>query len=131
LLLGGLIIGTLGVLDDVTTTQVAAVAELQRADPGLSRRDLYRRGIAIGREHIASLVNTLALAYAGASLPLFILFSFGTTQPLMVILNGEPVAEELVRTLVGSLGLIMAVPISTAMAAHFSRAIAASSHAGR
>ncbi len=119
LLLGGILIGTLGVLDDVTTTQTAAVDELARANPGLSRKELYRRGLSIGREHIASLVNTLALAYAGAALPLFLLFSLNADQPLWVILNGEIVAEEVVRTLAGSLALILAVPISTLLAAKF------------
>lgn len=117
LLLGGIIIGTLGVLDDVTTAQVAAVDEIRDANPSLGFAELYRRGLSVGREHIASLVNTLALAYAGASLPLFILFSVNRTQPLWVILNSETIAEEIVRTLVGSTALIVAVPLSTALAA--------------
>jgi hypothetical protein len=119
LLLGGIIVGTLGVLDDITTAQVATVEEISIADPRLSFAELYRRGLSVGREHIASLVNTLALAYAGASLPLFLIFSINKVQPIWVILNGEPVAEEFVRTLVGSSGLIIAVPISTWLAAYF------------
>src|SRR3989344_888882 len=87
LLLGGILIGTLGVLDDVTTTQTAAVDELARANPDLSRKELYRRGLSIGREHIASLVNTLALAYAVAALPLFLLFSLHQNQTLWGIPN--------------------------------------------
>jgi uncharacterized membrane protein len=118
LLFAGIIIGTLGVLDDVTTSQVAAVDELQKANPNLSFKELFKRGSNIGREHIASLINTLVLAYAGASLPLFLLFVINNTQPLWVILNSEFVAEELVRTLVGSSALILAVPISTSLAAY-------------
>ncbi|MBI4458047.1 YibE/F family protein [Candidatus Uhrbacteria bacterium] len=117
LLLAGIIISTLGVLDDVTTAQVAAVEEIHNADPTLSHRELYKRGLSVGREHIASLVNTLALVYAGASLPLFLVFHNNQTQPLWVMLNGEPIAEEFIRTMVGSCGLILAVPISTWMAA--------------
>jgi uncharacterized membrane protein len=118
LLLGGIIIGTLGVLDDVTTAQSAAVEEIGRADPTLGPAELYRRGISIGGEHIASLVNTLVLAYAGASLPLFLLFTAGiASQPWWVVLNSEFIAEEVVRTLVGSSALILAVPLSTAIAA--------------
>lgn len=117
LLLGGIIIGTLGVLDDVATAQVAAVDEIHDANPSLGFSELYRRGLSVGREHIASLINTLALAYAGASLPMFILFSVNRVQPLWVIVNSETVAEEIVRTLVGSTALIVAVPLSTALAA--------------
>lgn len=119
LLIGGIIIGALGVLDDITTSQAAAVEELSKANPALSTRELYQRGISIGREHIAALINTLALAYAGASLPLFLLFTLNKTQPLWVILNSELVAEEVVRTLVGSAALIFAVPITTYLAARF------------
>lgn len=123
LLLGGIIIGTLGVLDDVTTAQVASVDEIRDANPSLGFAELYRRGLSVGREHIASLINTLALAYAGASLPMFILFSVNRVQPLWVIVNSETVAEEIIRTLVGSTALIVAVPLSTALAAWtFSRA---------
>ncbi len=127
LLLGGIIIGTLGVLDDVTVSQSAAVDELSKANPKLSVRELYRHGISVGREHIASLVNTLALAYAGASLPLFLLFILNNdSQPFWVVMNGQAIAEEVVRTLVGSVALILAVPISTYLAArHFARRAAA------
>lgn len=119
LLLGGIIIGVLGVLDDVTTSQVATVGEIQAADPTLSFSELYRRGLIVGREHIASLVNTLALAYAGASLPLFLLFTINKTQPFWVAFNSEFVIEEVIRTLVGSSSLILAVPIATFLAAKF------------
>lgn len=113
LLLGGIIIGMLGVLDDVTTTQVATVEEIQRAHGKLSVRELYKRGLSVGREHITSLVNTLILAYSGASLPLFILFITNTSIPSWVIVNSEFIAEELVRMLVGSFALVVAVPIAT------------------
>lgn len=113
LLLGGIVIGCLGVLDDITTAQTAAVDEIRRANPALSRLELWRAGTSVGREHIASLINTLALAYAGASLPLLLLFQLNDTTPLWVILNNESLAEELIRTLVGSATLLLAVPIST------------------
>lgn len=121
LLLGAIVIGTLGILDDVTTTQTAAIEELCRANLRLSYKELYRAGMSIGREHIASLVNTLALAYVGASFPLLLLFTF-YREPLWVVLNSELIAEEIVRTLIGSLALIIAVPISTFFAAlYFSK----------
>ncbi len=116
LLLAGIIIGSLGVLDDVTVTQVSAVSELRRANPGWSRRRLYGSALRIGRDHIASTVNTLVLAYAGASLPLLLLFT-QAERPLTEVLTGEIVAIEIVRTLVGSIGLVAAVPITTALAA--------------
>ena len=116
LLLGGIIIGTLGVLDDVTITQASAVWELQAANRNFGFRDLYTSALRIGRDHIASTVNTLVLAYAGASLPLLILFSVSGRE-LVGVLNGEVVAEEVVRTLVGSIGLVASVPITTALAA--------------
>jgi uncharacterized membrane protein len=116
LLLAGILIGALGVLDDVTIGQAVAVAELKAAQPALTFRELYRRAERIGRHHVASLVNTLFLAYAGASLPLFLLFSEFKTNPLWLVVNSEPVSEEIVRTLVGSAALVLAVPISTALA---------------
>ncbi len=119
LLLGGMIIGTLGVLDDVTTAQVAAVEEIGIADKTLSAKELYQRGLRVGKEHIAALVNTLALAYAGASFPLFLLFSLEGGPPLWVVLNSEYVMEEVVRALVGGASLVIAVPISTALAAYY------------
>ncbi|HEV8340469.1 MAG TPA: YibE/F family protein [bacterium] len=118
LLLGGIILGALGVLDDVTTAQAGAVDEISQANPNLRYAELYRRGLSVGREHITSLVNTLVLAYAGASLPLFLLFSLGLGQPLWVLLNSEFIVEEVVRTLVGSICLMLAVPITTTLAAY-------------
>jgi uncharacterized membrane protein len=116
LLLGGFIIGALGVLDDMTVTQVSAVWELHAANPTQGRRQLFRSATRIGRDHIASTVNTLVLAYAGASLPLLILFT-QSNQALGVVLSSEVVAVEVVRTLVGSIGLVASVPITTALAA--------------
>ncbi|MFE4697776.1 YibE/F family protein [Streptomyces sp. NPDC056738] len=116
LLLAGVIIGSLGVLDDVTVTQTSAVWELHEANPTMGRRALYRAGIRIGRDHIASVVNTLVLAYAGAALPLLLLFSIAQSS-VDTVANSELVAEEIVRTLVGSIGLVAAVPVTTALAA--------------
>ncbi len=116
LLLAGVIIGSLGVLDDVTVTQTSAVWELHEANPTLGRRGLYRAGIRIGRDHIASVVNTLVLAYAGAALPLLLLFSIAQSS-VGAVANSELVAEEIVRTLVGSIGLVASVPVTTALAA--------------
>jgi uncharacterized membrane protein len=116
LLLASIIIGTLGVLDDVTVTQASAVWELRRANPGYGFGNLFGAAIRIGRDHIASTVNTLVLAYAGASLPLLILFSV-SDRSLDQVVNTEIVAEEVVRTLVGSIGLVASVPITTGLAA--------------
>ncbi|MFI1649128.1 YibE/F family protein [Streptomyces avidinii] len=116
LLLAGVIIGSLGVLDDVTVTQTSAVWELRQADPSMGPRALYRAAIRIGRDHIASVVNTLVLAYAGAALPLLLLFSIANSS-MGSVANSELVAEEIVRTLVGSIGLVASVPVTTALAA--------------
>ncbi len=116
LLLAGVIIGSLGVLDDVTVTQTSAVWELHQADPTMGARKLYRAGIRIGRDHIASVVNTLVLAYAGAALPLLLLFSIAQSS-VGTVANSELVAEEIVRTLVGSIGLVASVPVTTVLAA--------------
>ena len=116
LLLAGVVIGSLGVLDDVTVTQVSAVWELKRAAPGAGFGELYGRALRIGRDHISSTVNTLFLAYAGASLPLLLLFS-EAEQGLGSVVTREVVSVEIVRALVGSIGLVASVPISTALAA--------------
>ena len=115
LLLAGVIIGSLGVLDDVTVTQTSAVWELREADPTTSRRGLYAAAMRIGRDHIASVVNTLVLAYAGASLPLLLLFSIADSG-VGTVATSEIVAQEIVRTLVGSIGLVASVPVTTALA---------------
>jgi uncharacterized membrane protein len=116
LVLGGIVIGSLGVLNDVTVTQVSSVWEIHAADPTQGPRALYRAGMRVGRDHIASVVDTLVLAYAGASLPLLILFTV-VGQSLGRVVTGEVVAEEVVRALVGSIGLVAAVPVTTALAA--------------
>jgi uncharacterized membrane protein len=117
LILGGMMIGALGAIDDITVTQASAVWELRSVDPTMTRRRLLRSGMRIGRDHVASTVNTLVLAYAGASMPLLILFVL-SDQPAGTVANGEIVATEVVRTLVGSLGLIASVPITTWLAVH-------------
>jgi uncharacterized membrane protein len=116
LLLCGIVIGALGVLNDVTITQASAVWELHGADPTAPAGRLYRAGMRIGRDHIASTVDTLVLAYAGSSLPLLILFTLGG-QRFSDVVTSEIVAEEIVRTLVGTIGLMTSVPLTTALAA--------------
>jgi uncharacterized membrane protein len=116
ILLAGIVIGSLGVLDDVTVTQVSAVGQLRHARPRASWRALYRSALSIGRDHISSTVNTLFLAYAGAALPLLLLFT-EARQSVGSVATREIVATEIVRALVGSIGLVSAVPISTALAA--------------
>jgi len=115
LLLGGIVIGAVGVLDDVAVGQASATFELRRANPQLRWAQLFRHSMVIGRDHIASMTNTLLLAYAGASLPLFVLMA-SLNIPLGQTLNREFIAEEIVRTLVGSLGLILAVPATSLLA---------------
>lgn len=112
LLLGGIIIGLLGVLYDAAIGQAVAVEELYRASEHMSPRRVYLRALRIGREHIGALVNTLAIAYVGASLPLLLLF-FGSSLPFESVLNREQFATEVVRTMVGSIGLVLAVPVTT------------------
>ena len=116
LLLGGAIIGALGALDDVTVTQVSLVAELRRNNPAMAYSRLVSSGLSVGRDHIAATVNTLLLAYAGASLPLLLLFA-ASDQSLATVANSEIIAVEIVRTLCGSIGLIGAVPLTTILAA--------------
>ncbi|GAB4544680.1 MAG: hypothetical protein Fur002_18140 [Anaerolineales bacterium] len=120
LLLGGMIIGALGVLDDLVTTQAAAVFELRHANPNLGVVNLYRAAMRIGQDHVAATVNTLVLAYAGASLPMMLMFSLGGGD-YGYLVNFAFIAEEIVRTLVGSLGLIAAVPLTTLIAVFFAR----------
>lgn len=115
LLLAAVIIGTLGVLDDVTITQVSAVWELHRSDPSMSRRALYGAGIRIGRDHIASTVNTLVLAYVAAALPLLLIYR-QSGLGFAGVVTTETVAVEIIQTLVGSIGLVASVPITTALA---------------
>jgi len=118
LLLGGMIIGALGVLDDLVTTQASAVFELHHANESLGFRALFQSAMRIGQDHVAATVNTLVLAYAGAALPMLLMFSLGRGNYGFLI-NFEFIAEEIVRTLVGSLGLVTAVPLTTAIAILF------------
>jgi uncharacterized membrane protein len=116
LLLGGIIIGALGVLDDLIITQASAVFELLEANAQLGFRQLYRSAYRIGQDHVASTVNTLVMAYTGVALPLLLLFAVERGNYTQLI-SVASVAEEIVRTLVGSLGLVAAVPVSTLIAA--------------
>ena len=116
LLIAGMLIATLGLLDDITISQAAIVEELKKANPKLTFGKLYRQAMKVGRDHIASMINTLILVYAGASFPLLLLF-INSQQSIGMTLNFEIVADEIVRTLTGSIGLILAVPITTALAA--------------
>jgi uncharacterized membrane protein len=116
IILGGMVIGALGAIDDMTVTQASAVWELRSADPRMSRASLLRSGLRVGRDHVASTVNTLALAYAGASMPVLLLLVL-SRQSLATVANGEVIATEILRTLVGSIGLVAAVPVTTWLAA--------------
>ena len=115
LLLAGIIIGVLGILDDITISQSAIVQQLKAANPKLKAGELYKKAMAVGKDHIASMVNTLVLVYTGAALPLLLLF-IDNPHPFSEIVNYEIIADEIVRTLVGSIGLILAVPITTFIA---------------
>jgi len=116
LLLAGMVIGSLGVLGDTTVTQASTVIALRRANPSLRWRQLVRHATSVGRDHIAATVNTLVLAYAGAALPVLVILGLAGTS-LTSALNSETVAEPVVATLVGSIGLITAVPLTTGVAA--------------
>ena len=116
LLLAGIIIGVLVVLDDVTISQSAIVFQLKDTNPKIKLGELYQRAMNVGQDHIASMVNTLVLVYTGAALPLLLIF-INNPHPFTEIINYEIIADEVVRTLVGSIGLILAVPITTFIAA--------------
>lgn len=115
ILLAGIVIGALGVLDDITVSQAAVVSELAGGAKVTKTKELYSRAMNVGRDHITSMVNTLVLAYAGASLPLLLIF-INNPHPFAEIVNYEMISEEIVRTLTGSIGLILAVPITTLIA---------------
>jgi uncharacterized membrane protein len=115
IILGGVVIGALGAIDDMTVTQASAVWELRATNPRMGRRALARSGLRIGRDHVASTVNTLALAYAGASMPVLLLLIL-SQQSLATVVSGEVIATEILRTLVGSIGLVAAVPLTTWLA---------------
>jgi uncharacterized membrane protein len=120
LVLGGVIIGSLGVLDDICVGQASAVFELVNANRDLGWEALFRSSLNIGRDHIAAMVNTLLLAYVGASMPLMVAFTV-YQESLWRRVNREPIAEEIIRTLVGSVGLILAVPITGLIASLWAR----------
>ncbi len=115
ILLAGIIIGFLGVLDDVTVSQASIVTQLKKAKRNYSNSSLYKDAMAVGRDHITSMINTLILVYTGASMPLLLLFVHNP-QPFSEVINMEIIADEIIRTLVGSIGLILAVPLSTFLA---------------
>jgi len=120
LFLGGILIGALGVLDDVTTSLTTAIFEVAKNHKNISFKALFKSGMEIGREHIASLVNTLVLAYAGASLPIFLFIVINPAKnPMWAILNSELIAEEIIRVFAGSFGLILAVPLTALLASYF------------
>jgi len=117
LLMAGIIIGVLGVLDDVTVSQSAIVFQLKKTSPDLGFSQLIKKTMSIGHDNISSMVNTLVLVYTGASLPLLLLF-VNNPQPFSQVVNYELIAEEIVRTLVASIGLVISVPIATVLAAY-------------
>jgi uncharacterized membrane protein len=119
LLLGGIMLGALGVLDDVTVAQTSIVFQLKAVKKSMNFGELYSRSLEVGRDHVASLVNTLVMAYAGANMPLFLLFTLNESVPTWVTLNSEIIVEEIIRTLTGSMGLVLAVPFTTLIAASF------------
>lgn len=121
LLLTSIIIGTLGVLDDVVISQIEAVQQIKSANPALSKLEIFKMAFEIGNAHLGAVVNTLFLAYAGASLPILLLFSVDIPPFLTFrqVINNEMIATEIIRTLVGSIGLALAVPLTTALATYF------------
>jgi uncharacterized membrane protein len=120
ILLAGIIIGFLGVLDDVTVSQSSIVAQLKKSKRNYESAELYRDAMNVGRDHITSMINTLVLVYSGASMPLLLLF-VNNPQPFMEVINIEIIADEIIRTLVGSIGLILAVPLSTFIASYLTQ----------
>ena len=115
LLFAGFVIGALGILDDITVAQAAVITEIKSVMPKIKPWDLYKKGMNVGKDHITSMVNTLILVYTGASLPLLLIF-IDNPRPFSEVINYEFIAEEVVRTLVGSIGLVLAVPITTLIA---------------
>jgi uncharacterized membrane protein len=118
LLLGGILIGVLGILDDIAVTQAAVVSEIYHSANHLTKKEVYKKAMRVGKEHVSALVNTLVLAYAGASLPLLLLFST-TEYSFRLIVSQELFSTEIVRTIVGSIGLVLTVPITTILAVYF------------
>ena len=118
LLISGIIIGSIGVLDDVAVSQVSVIKELSETNPNLTCPELFKKSMSVGRDHVASMVNTLFLVYTGAAMPLILLF-MDNNMTFTEIINTQLISEEVVRTLVSSIGLILAVPTTTFMAAKF------------
>lgn len=114
-------IGTLGVLDDVIVSQVSAVEQIKQANPNLSKKAVYKMSLKVGIDHITSMINTLFFAYAGAALPLLILFTQSDIVGLNLgqIINNEMISTEIIRTLLGSIGIILSIPIANWLASHF------------
>jgi uncharacterized membrane protein len=127
LVLAGIAVAGLGVLNDVTITQASAIWQLRDVSPEMTWRELYTRGMAVGRDHIASTVYTIVFAYAGAALPLLLLFEIYST-PIWTLVTSSALAEEVIRTMVGAIALVLAVPVTTAAGAFF--ATAADTQAG-
>lgn len=121
LVLAGIVVAGLGVLNDVTITQASAIWQLHEVDPGMTWRELYKRGMTVGRDHIASTVYTIVFAYAGAALPLLLLFEV-YSQPWNTVVTGYALSEEIIRTMVGAIALVLAVPVTTAAGAFFAKA---------
>ncbi|HUC88283.1 MAG TPA: YibE/F family protein [Candidatus Binatia bacterium] len=119
LFMGGMVIASLGLLEDITTGQAAAIDEIHKANPKLNSIELYKKGLSVGREHIAALINTLAILYAGTALPTIVVtILYNAGNPLAVTINDETIIEAIVRTIVPSIGLLLAVPLSTGLAAY-------------
>lgn len=121
LVLAGIVVAGLGVLNDVTITQASAIWQLNEVSPGITWRELYTRGMTVGRDHIASTVYTIVFAYAGAALPLLLLFEIYAT-PVWTLVTSSALAEEVIRTMVGAIALVLAVPVTTAAGAFFAKA---------
>ena len=121
LVLAGVVVAGLGVLNDVTITQASAIWQLHEVSPEMTWRELYSRGMAVGRDHIASTVYTIVFAYAGAALPLLLLLEIYAT-PVWTLVTSAALAEEVIRTLVGAIALVLAVPVTTAAGAFFAKA---------
>ncbi len=121
LVLAGIVVAGLGVLNDVTITQASAIWQLREVSPEITWRELYNRGMTVGRDHIASTVYTIVFAYAGAALPALLLFEL-SQRPLWTTVTSSVLAEEVIRTLVGSIALVLAVPVTTAAGAFFAKA---------
>jgi uncharacterized membrane protein len=130
LLVGGIIIGVIGVIDDVAITQASVVNQLQAASPGLQVWELYGKALKVGKDHMGAVINTLILAYAGASLPLVLLLYVSDT-PALELINREIIATEIVRSIVGSFGLILAVPLTTLIAVFLMKGQKETAHSHR